>query len=86
MGCTSSHPEIPDPNDISNPADVSCSVCGVSNYIEPKRRQVSCFKCQTTISRFERQAQGIVNQHSERIKEDRAMASFRRSTAAAAIG
>ena len=76
MGCIHSEPERLDPRALGNPADVPCPRCGVQNYIEPKRREVPCFKCGNIVSRFQRTANGLVNSHMERIKSDQRTAQF----------
>lgn len=79
MGCSLSQPEIHDPRDLDNPADVPCSACGVYNYVEPKRRQVECFKCKATVSRFDRRAEGLVNEYLENRIVEQGLEAMRRS-------
>ena len=69
MGMCIGKKQLPDPNDLSRPADVPCAKCGEFNYIEEKKTAVKCFNCGERVFRGLPGAEGMesAQEHSDKL-------------------
>ena len=69
MGMCIGKKQLPDPNDLSRPADVPCTKCGEFNYIEEKKTAVKCFNCGQRVFRGLPGAEGMesAQEHSDKL-------------------